>query len=129
MTDKRREWNNDMMDPDWTPSPQSAFKEFMGRKKIEYMNTHPGMFNTVHVTDWAEEYLRPLESRLSASIRLREILDQDLEAYKTLVHRQAELLERCHEFICCIRSEVSITTKDFEFSLEILKDLAALGEE
>lgn len=43
--------------------------------------------------------IQELESRLSASIRLREILDQDLEAYKTLVQRQAELLERCKEVL------------------------------
>jgi hypothetical protein len=76
--------------------------------------------------DFADD-IDELESRLSASIRLREILDQDLEAYKTLVHRQAELLERSKEF-----AENCLDVLDDTFSssaANFLKDLEALGEE
>lgn len=55
--------NNDLMPPDWKPTEPDEFGAFMNKKKIEYNRTHEGVFNTVHVTNWAHEFVRNLQSR------------------------------------------------------------------
>lgn len=64
--------NNDGMNPNWKPSDGDSFTQYMQAKKDEYLRTHPDHFNTVHVTNWAHEYVRKLEAE---NERLRVALE------------------------------------------------------
>ena len=55
------------MDPNWKPSEPDDFISFMDAKKMEYNRTHAGTFNTVHVTEWAHEYVKKLNRIPDAS--------------------------------------------------------------
>ena len=54
--------NNDLMDPNWRPTELSEFTKYMNEKKMEYLRTHQDTFNTVHVGNWAEEYMQRIEN-------------------------------------------------------------------
>lgn len=83
--------NNDLMPADWKPSPQSDFRVFMNAKKTKYYLTHEGTFNTVHVTEWAEEFVVKLNQELAAAkAEIAELSEDAMAVYS----RKIELLNK-----------------------------------
>ncbi len=83
--------NNDLMDPNWRPLPPNPFDTYMAEKKIEYSNSHPGMFGTTHVTEWARDYVQKLETEI---YHLREELKQFEAWQKKIYDAELNLSER-----------------------------------
>lgn len=69
--------NNDGMDPNWKPTTPSKFIQYMNEKKIEFNRSHRETFNTVHVTNWSEEYVARLMRVIEVQQTLLKRIDID----------------------------------------------------
>lgn len=62
--------NNDLIDPNWRPSEDNEFIQYLNKKKIEYNRNHAPTFNTVHITDWSDDYFKTLRQQLDIAVEL-----------------------------------------------------------
>lgn len=67
--------NNDLMPENWTPTKGDDFTQFMDEKKAEFYRTHPGVFNTIHVQNWAHEYVRKIQNPSPAVEKMKLALE------------------------------------------------------